>query len=236
MPKDNIRGLAVEPANPEISHTYNEDLARKKQENTGNCTSTYRGKLLIRLFPTQRCGVLEPSLKGCHCWVNLGPLNVSYQATRGLWPIWKRLKQHWCIAFQAFPKLSRGSISIYHTKAHRLAHRESANELANTLCIAQRAGVGTLATISSPPYQAPHIRPPISSPSYQAPHKKPPISDPPYQAPHIRPLLQAPYNIKPSISGPPFQYETADLPYQVPRIRCSKWTSYLDIKLFELNR
>ena len=43
-PKDNMRGLAVQPANPEASHSYNEDLARKKQENTGNRTSTYRGK------------------------------------------------------------------------------------------------------------------------------------------------------------------------------------------------
>ena len=76
-------------------------------------------------------------------------------------------------------------------------------------------------------HQAPHIRPPISSPPYQAPHMKPPISGPPYQAPHIKPpisdpLYQAPYNIKPSISGPPFKYETADLPHQAPRIRCSK--------------
>ena len=47
--------------------------------------------------------------------------------------------------------------------------------------------------ISSPPYQAPHIKPPtISSPPYQAPLIKPPtISSPPYQAPtnHIKPLI-----------------------------------------------
>ena len=29
-------------------------------------TSPLRGKLLVRLFPMKRGGVLEPSLKGCH--------------------------------------------------------------------------------------------------------------------------------------------------------------------------
>ena len=57
----NSRGPADQPANLEVSHIYNKDRARKKQENTGNCTSTWK-----RLFPMQRGGVLEPSLKGCH--------------------------------------------------------------------------------------------------------------------------------------------------------------------------
>ena len=75
-----------------------------------------------------------------------------------------------------------------------------------------RAGFGTLPTISSPPYQAPDIRPPISGPlPYQAP-----ISGPPYQAP---------YHIKPPISGPPYQtpyhMKPPNLPYQAPDILSS---------------
>ena len=77
-----------------------------------------------------------------------------------------------------------------------------------------RAGVGTLPTISSPPYQAPHIKPPIASPlQYQDP-----------------------------ISGHPFQYETADLPYQAPtydikpfELNCQNEPPTYDNKLFELN-
>ena len=74
-PSDNTRGLADQPANQEnerhVSHSHVEDLASKNQEIAGYQTSTYRGKLhplelLIRLFPTQRRGVLELILKGCH--------------------------------------------------------------------------------------------------------------------------------------------------------------------------
>ena len=55
--------------------------------------------------------------------------------------------------------------------------------------------------ISSPPYQAPHIKPPtISSPPYQAPHIKPPtISSPPFQAPHETTSQAPTYHIKPLI-------------------------------------
>ena len=74
-PNDNMRALADQPVNQEneqdVSHAQFEDLASKNQENAGNKASTYRGKLhplelLIRLFPTQRRGVLELILKGCH--------------------------------------------------------------------------------------------------------------------------------------------------------------------------
>ena len=69
-----------------------------------------------------------------------------------------------------------------------------------SISIWNRAGVGTLPTISSPPYQAPHIRPPISSPPWQTPHIKPPGSDPPYQAPYCKPPTISRPHIRPSIS------------------------------------
>ena len=55
----------------EVDTFFPSDLVSKNQENAGSQTSTYRGKLhpfelLIRLFPTQRRGVLELILKGCH--------------------------------------------------------------------------------------------------------------------------------------------------------------------------
>ena len=99
------------------------------------------------------------------------------------------------------------------------------------------AGVGTLPTISSPPYQAPHIRPP-----YQAPHTRPPISSPPYQTPHIKPPIASPVQYQDPISGHLFQYETADLPYQAPTydikplvLDVQNEPPTYDIKLFELN-
>ena len=118
-----------------------------------------------------------------------------------------------------------------------------------TLSADIRAGFGTLPTISSPPYQAPHIRPPISGPlPYQAPHIRPPISSPlPYQAPHIRPPIsnplpyQAPHfkpptkqhlRPQPTISSPWYSIINTtswhtisgpDQPYQAPDTLSSIW-------------
>ena len=91
-------------------------------------------------------------------------------------------------------------------------------------------------------YQAPHIRPPISSPPYQAPHIRPPISSPSCQTPHIKPPIASPLQYQDPISGHLFQYETADLPYQVPTydikplvLDVQNEPPTYDIKLFELN-
>ena len=87
-------------------------------------------------------------------------------------------------------------------------------------------------------YQAPHIRPPISNPPYQAPHIRPP-----YLAPHIKPPNASPLQYQDPISGHPFQYETADLPYEAPTYNIKPLVLDVqnepptyDIKLFELNR
>ena len=94
------------------------------------------------------------------------------------------------------------------------------------------AGVGTLPTISSPPYQAPHIKPPISGPPYEAPHIRPPISSPPYQTPHIKP---------PTISSPPYQALHLNMKPPTYHIKplvldVQNEPPTYDIKLFELNR
>ena len=87
------------------------------------------------------------------------------------------------------------------------------------------------------------IKPPLSGPPYQAPHIKPPISSPPYLAPHIKPPNASPLQYQDPISGHPFQYETADLPYEAPTynikplvLDVQNESPTYDIKLFELNR
>ena len=92
-------------------HAHTEDLASKNQENARNQTSTSR-ELLIRLFPTQRRGVLELIFKGCHGEVLRAIEFVLTSIERALASL-KTPETALMRYDPSIPKLFGASISIY---------------------------------------------------------------------------------------------------------------------------